>query len=194
MSSDGVTTAFEMILEEIDAVISEVNSQGAAFLRNNDYSKAKASIESGEKLAVFRRNLEHLKDEWVTGLDESTRRQVHVEPSAVARTIASSSKASKTVLVVRFKDGTVIFETKAADTFARAIKKLGIQRVIDLESKVNNFALISKRRSEQYSQTEIDGWLIMTHSSTEAKRDQLLKIAASLKEGVTVDVVPAHQL
>ena len=191
MSSDGVTTAFEMILDEIESVVSEVNSQGAAFLRNNDYAKAKASIEVGEKLAVFRLKLEGLKNEWATGLDEPTRRQVRVEPSAVAKTIASAPKSSKTILVVKFKDGTVLFESKAADTFAKAIKKLGFTRVIDLGIKVNTFPLVSKQHSEQYSQTEIDGYLVMTHSSTEAKRDQLLKIAAVLKETVTVDVVPA---
>lgn len=50
---------------------------------------------------------------------------------------------------------------------------------------------MSKQRSENYSQTEIDGYLIMTHSSTEAKRDKLLEIASALKIGVTVDIVPA---
>jgi hypothetical protein len=60
MSTDGVTTAFEMILEEIDSVVSEVNSQGAAFLRNNEYQHARDAIASGEKLAGFRRKLECL--------------------------------------------------------------------------------------------------------------------------------------
>ena len=41
MRTDSVTIAFEMILEEIDSVVTEVNSQGAALLQNNDYSLAK---------------------------------------------------------------------------------------------------------------------------------------------------------
>jgi len=191
MSSDSVTTAFEMILGEIESVVSEVNSQGAAFLRNNEYPKAKASIEAGEKLAAFRLKLESLKQEWVSGLDEPTRRQVQVEASAVAKTFASGPKSSKTVLVVKFKDGTVLFEHIAADTFAMAIKKLGYQRVIDLGVKVNNFPLVSKHRSENYSQKKIDGYFVMTHSSTEDKRDLLLKIATELNERITVDIVPA---
>ncbi len=191
MSTDGVTTAFEMILEEIDSVVSEVNSQGAAFLRNNEYQHARDAIASGEKLAGFRRKLESLKDEWVSGQDEPTRRQVKIEPAAVAKTIASAPKSSKTVLVVKFADGTVIYETKAAETFAKSIKKLGTQRIISLDLKVNAFPLVSKQQSESYTQTPLDSYLVMTHSSTEAKRDQLLKIASALKEKISVDIVPA---
>lgn len=191
MSTDGVTTAFEMILEEINSVVSEVNSQGAAFLRNNEYQQAKDAIASGERLAAFRRKLESLKDEWVSGQDEPTRRQVKIEPAAVAKTIASAPKSSKTVLVVKFADDTVIYETKAAETFAKSIKKLGIQRVIALDLKVNAFPLVSKQQSESYTQTLLDSYLVMTHSSTVSKRDQLLKIASALNEKISVDIVPA---
>lgn len=116
-----------MILDEIDSVVSEVNSQGAAFLRNNEYQQARDAIASGEKLAAFRHKLQSLKDEWISGQDEPTRRQVKIEPAAVAKTIVSAQKSSKTVLVVKFADGTVIYEAKAAETFAKSIKKLGIK-------------------------------------------------------------------
>lgn len=33
MSTDGVTTAFDVILEELIAVVSEVNAQGAQFMK-----------------------------------------------------------------------------------------------------------------------------------------------------------------
>lgn len=194
MSSDSVSVAFQLILEEIDSVVSEVNSQGAAFLRNSEYSRAEAAIVSGKKLAAFRVKLETLKEEWVTGLDEPTRKQVQIQTSDVVRTIASSSKSSKTVLVVKFSDGTVLFEPKAADTFAKALRKLGLQQVIGLGLKMNSHPLVSKQKSADYSQTEIDGYLVMTHSNTETKRAKLLEIAAELKVNLTVDVVPAHEL
>ena len=191
MNSDGVSTAFQIILEEIDSIVSEVNSQGAAYFRNNDYPKAKEALSSGEKLQAFRIKLDSLKNEWISGLDEPTRQKVLIQQSSVVKTINSSSKSSKTILVVKFSDGTVFFEPKASDTFAKAVKKLGIAKVAALKIKVNNFDLVSQQHSETYSQTEIDGFLVMTHSSTEAKREQLLKIAMALKERVTVDVVPA---
>ena len=194
MSNDSVSVAFQLILEEIDVVVSEVNSQGAAFLRNSEYAKAKAVIGSGEKLAAFRIKLEALKQEWIAGLDEPTRKQVQVQPSEIARTIASVPRSSRTVLVVKFPDGTVLFEATAADTFAKAVKKLGLQQVINLGLKVKNHPLISKQRSETYSQTDIDGYLVMTHSNTEAKREKLLEIASALRVSLTVDVIPAKEI
>jgi len=134
-----------------------------------------------------------LKGDWVSGLDEPTRRQVNVETSIDTRTITSSLKSAKTRITVKFNDGTIISGAKAADTFAKAIKKLGLQRVIALGMKVNYFPLVSKEFSEKYSQTEIDGYQVMTHSSTEDKRDQLLKIAAALKEQLTIEVIPFQQ-
>lgn len=194
MNADGVSTAFQIILEEIDSVVSEVNQQGAAYFRNNDYKNAESSLAAGRKLKAFRLKLEALKEEWIAGLDEPTRRKVQVAPSTVARTIAAGPKASKTVLVVKFQDGTVFYESKANETFAKALKKLGLQRVASLGLKVNNFDLVSKQRSENYNQTEIDGYLVMTHSSTEAKRDKLLEITEALSTEVTVDVVPGTEV
>lgn len=191
MNTDSVSIAFDMILAEIDSIIVEVNSHGSAFIRNNEYGQARSSIEAGEKLAEFRNKLQALNQEWINGLDAPIRRQVKVEVTAIARTIASGTKSSKTVLVVKFEDGAVIFENMAADTFVKTIQKMGLQRVLKLEMKVNNFDLVSHQKSDIYNQTEIDGYYIMTHSNTDAKRNQLLKIAGMLNLRLTVDVVPA---
>lgn len=191
MSNDGVTTAFQMILEEVDSVISEVNSQGSAYLRNSDYAKTEDVIAAGKNLASFRSKLEDLKNEWVAGLDEPIRSRVKIETAEVARSIASTSKSARTILVVKFNDGTVIYESKAADTFALTVKKFGLQRVIRLGLRINNFPLVSLQRSDTYSQTAIDNYWVMTHSNTDSKRDQLLKIAAALNEHISVDIVPA---
>lgn len=191
MSSDSVTVAFEIILEEIGSVVSEVNSQGAGFIHNSDYPRTREAIGTGEKLAAFRKKLESLKEEWVSGFDEVTRSQVHVETVDVSRTIASGSKVPKTVLIVKFPDGEVIYERKASETFALAIKKLGFQRVIDLGIKVNNFPLVSKEKAdEKYNQTEIDSFRIMTHSNTEFKRELLLKLGRALNVDINVNIVP----
>ena len=104
MNSDGVSTAFQIILEEIDSVVSEVNSQGAAFFRNNDYPKAEEALASGKKLQAFRTKLESLKGEWISGLDEPTRQKVLVQQSAVVKSINSSTKSAKTILVVKFSE------------------------------------------------------------------------------------------
>ena len=191
MKSDCVTTAFEIILEEIDSVVDEVNSQGANFLQNNDYAKAKELIETGTKLHALHDKLELLKQEWIKGLDEPTRRQVNVETNVAARSIASGPKAPKTGLNVTFKDGTVISGANASEIFAKTIKKFGFQRVVDLNEKVYGFPLVTKRKSlTDYSQTAIDGYFVLTHLSNEDKQKKLLKISDALKEKIEVIITP----
>jgi hypothetical protein len=192
MNTDSVSIAFQIILEEIGTVVSEVNSQGAAFLRNGDYQKAEDVIASGKKLAAFKTKLDSLRQEWIAGLDEPTRAKVQVESNKTTRTISSSHKSPKTILDVKFPDGTAIFEAVAADTFSKSLKKLGLQRVSQLGMKVCNHPLVSKQKSANYSQTEIDGYLVMTHSNTEEKRRQLLEVASALDIRLSVDVVPAN--
>lgn len=191
MNTDSVSVAFQIILEEIGTVVYEVNAQGAAFLRNGDYQKAEDVIASGKKLAAFKTKLDSLKQEWIAGLDEPTRAKVQLDSNKVTRTISSSHKSPKTILAVKFPNEAVIFEAVAADTFAKSLKKLGLQRVSQIGMKVCNHPLVSKQRSAAYKQTEIDGYLVMTHSNTEDKRRQLLEIASALNVELSVDVVPA---
>ncbi len=191
MATDGVTIAFELMLDEIASVVSEVNSSGAAHFGNSEYDAAKRLIASAEKLAEFRGRLELLKDEWASGFDEATKEQINLDVEHIARSIASAPKSSKTVLVVKFADGTTIYENKAADSLVKALDRLGLDKVAKLGERVNNWPLVSTEKSPTYIQTPVGGYLVMTHSSTQSKRDLLRRIASALNERITVDIVPA---
>ncbi len=113
MKNDSVTIAFEIILEEISSVVAEVNLQGGEFFKSDDYEKARSLMDTGKKLHEFHHKLHTLKLEWVNGLDEPTRRQVKVDASSEDKSIASSPKAPKTGLIVKFSDRTVLnFDSK----------------------------------------------------------------------------------
>jgi hypothetical protein len=56
----------------------------------------------------------------------------------------------------------------------------------------NKYPLVSKEKAPKYNLAAVDGYWVMTHSSTEDKRKQLVDIAAGLKVGLTVDVVPPN--
>jgi hypothetical protein len=79
MSTDGVTTAFDVILEELIAVVSEVNEQGAQFMKEGKYDDAQKLIESGKQLQRFKEKLYALRSEWSNGLDTATRDRVKIE-------------------------------------------------------------------------------------------------------------------
>ncbi|MBB1076279.1 hypothetical protein HUU62_17885 [Rhodoferax sp. 4810] len=219
MPADSISIAFDMILDEIDSVIGDVNTQGAAFLRQNEYAQAKTAIAAGENLGAFRNKLAALKHEWITELDEATRQRVQLKNAVesagesideddgddadqhdnadelpdewplMTQLTPFNHKSPKTILVVKFADGAVIYEKKASDTFAQVIKKLGWQRVAALNFAFGKAPLISKQKLDTVNQVNIGQCFVTTHSSTDAKRRLLLKIAQALNENFSVDIV-----
>lgn len=183
---DGVTTAFEVILEELNAVIVQVNSQGAEFMRNANYLEAQRVIESGKHLQVFREKLSRLKDEWIAGHDPSVRQRVQIDN---VRQISPHHKAAKTGLSVTLPGGRDIHHPVAADTFVEALQELGLERVKALNIRVNGIPLVASERNYDYTQAKVGPYWVITHSNTEYKRKLLTEIGERLGVRLIVKIV-----
>jgi restriction system protein len=59
-----VSSAFEILLEEIEAEIDFVNSVGAKAFEQRDYDRAKEALERSGTLTAFRDKLAALRKEW----------------------------------------------------------------------------------------------------------------------------------
>ena len=87
-------------------------------------------------------------------------------------------------------NGTTIEETDAASTFVEVIRRIGIQRVKDLEIKVNGTDLISTSEDAQ-QRRELNGHWINVQTSTQTKSDRLKEIASSLDDvSLKVEIIP----
>lgn len=64
MEMNEVNEAFEILLEEVEAVANALNAAGADAFRAGDYEKAKAAIEEATRLAEFREKVKTLQKEW----------------------------------------------------------------------------------------------------------------------------------
>ncbi len=64
MDPNEVNEAFEILLEEIEAVANALNEGGAEAFRAGDYEKAKFAIEEATRLAEFREKVKALQKEW----------------------------------------------------------------------------------------------------------------------------------
>ena len=69
MNNDGVSVAFEVILEEIAAVENQLAAEGSLAFHERRYSDADKLSNSGKRLLDFREKLEYLRDEWTSGID-----------------------------------------------------------------------------------------------------------------------------
>jgi hypothetical protein len=101
-------------------------------------------------------------------------------------------KTSKTCLRVTFPDGTIICHPKSADTMAEVIDKIGPERVARLGIQKSGKPLVSKEKNDMYDRHQhalLDGWYVITHSSTSEKIKRLRQISAALGLELIVDEV-----
>lgn len=81
---------------------------------------------------------------------------------------------------VVFPDGEVIADSTAASTFARAIDKIGLDRVEHDHFRLGNEELVSDERSKKYPSESIEvtpGRFVLTHSDSQKKKEILEQIS-----------------
>ena len=94
-------------------------------------------------------------------------------------------------LRVQFPDGTVLCHTTAIDTFKAALRRIGLQRVHDLNIQHAGYNIVSKvkRPSDGHIwQHELDGWYIYSNTQNRTKMDDLRYISDKLHLGLKIDV------
>jgi hypothetical protein len=189
MKKDGVSTAFDMILDEIAAVQDQLGIEGSSAFKESRYQDAERLSDAGKKLLGFRQKLESLRDEWKKGIDVATRERVKIES---AYTISPHSKGAKTVLRVILPSGQVVQRPAAADTFADCIQHLGLDVIKEINLSVNNVPLLSRTRHKKYTQSKRGPYYICTHSNTKSKKALLLDIGNRLGERLQVQIIDAR--
>jgi len=190
MNNDGVAVAFELIIEEIESVADQIANQGSEAFRQKDYDTAQRLGESGKNLQAFLARVENLLENWQRGIDVATRQRFSSSQPRKKKTPTSpQGKGPKTVLRVKFDDGTVIEKYYAADTFALALKRIGLDRVSSLDLTECGIPLVGDRKTDQYGQRIIDGRYVCTHSNTQRKKATLEKIAESFKIPLKVEII-----
>jgi hypothetical protein len=102
-------------------------------------------------------------------------------------------RGPKREMIVAFPDGTIIAEKKAVDTFVNVIKKIGVNEVRkiveDYNLKFCRVPVISNRRDSKYGKSQKDlgnGWLLITHSDNQTKKNFIDKISNILNLGIKV--------
>lgn len=102
-------------------------------------------------------------------------------------------RSSARSLIVVFPDGTEIVEKTAAETMVKVVKMIGVAEVRkvveDHKLKFNKVPVISNRRDAKYGKSQKDlgnGWLLITHSNNQMKKQFLDKVSDVLHLGLKV--------
>lgn len=186
---ESVRTAFELMKLELEATVENLNAEGAELFRLSRYEEANDLIAKGKALRNFCHRVDQLSDEWIENFSPDTGAEASEKEQETARTILSASKSSRTGLLVRFKDGSIICEKTAALTLAKTIERIGFERVAGLGIKVNKEDIVSRNPSTKYGEVPLNGYFIKTHSSTDQKKRTLEQISRRLNLELEVTIV-----
>ena len=190
MPVDSVTVAFELMTLELDTAVEDLNSEGAKQFRASNYDEAARLTERGKALREFYRKVVALSDEWTENFAEPSDNVLATpEATHAARQILSASKSAKTGLMVRFPDGAVICEPKAAMTLAKVIERIGFEKVRALGIQVNKENIVSLTPSPTYNEVHLPPYYVKTHSSTDQKKKNLERIAGELSLALHVSII-----
>lgn len=166
MKTDGVSTAFELISEEIIAVANEIQDQGIQAFKNKNHTQAKNLAESAESLEQFQSRVEQLREDWQSKFDLTLREKVKLSSF---ENPSPQPKSKKTTLKITFSPNTSIYCRYAVDTFIEALQYIGLDKVESLKIKNRGLPLVGKIQSSKYQQRKVDDYFITVHSSTHEK-------------------------
>lgn len=185
-AADQLITALETIRNVLGQNIANLNQRGAELFKASNYSEAQKKAEHGKLLANLNLRAEDLLRDWLL-----LSKEIVLDAGAKKEEIFNNTRKRRTAqkLVVNFSDGERIFESSAAETFSKAIEKIGISKVERLGIKRLNHPLVSTNPPEKYQSNLIDGHYIVTHFSTEDKRRLLLEIGEQLGVTLQADLV-----
>ncbi len=203
-----VKTAFELLAITLDEEQERIFKAGAKAMEQKNVDIAQAVIDFAKKLQNFQNDVNELKKRWDELQEANDIAPQDVQDIVIGdgRLFSSSRKRKtgytrhveqvgpRTNFRVEFAGETVIEDRLAKRVFARAIEKIGAERVSGLNLQLWGEPLLSQNQSvfvKQPSQIEKikGGWIVKTHSSTEQKISILNKIAKALDINLKCEVV-----
>ena len=114
------------------------------------------------------------------------KKSASIEPHIPTKQVVNHTKG----LRVQFPDGTIICHTTAINTFKDVLRRIGLQRVHDLNITYSGYNIVSrvKRPSDGHVwQHELDGWYIYSNTQNFQKIKHLRYISDKLHLNLKVD-------
>lgn len=204
MKQDGVGTAFDIILEEIETVTQDLNREGAVAFSDGNYKQAGRLSETGIQLQAFCGKVAKLRDEWLTQFDLETRSRTNAErieqPKLIEEEgpetpkpkvdISGHSKSPVTRLRVTFQDSGIVIEKHLAlETLLATVRAIGVEKVRQLGLSSRKIPLIATEKHPTYRQHRLGKYFVITNTSTQEKKKIIEAIADALKLKLEVEVI-----
>lgn len=179
---EAVAHCFGAVVAAIHAAADDRRMQAAEALLDCDDARAQECLASIESIMETAREVEVIyhkcKERW----------PALVVVHATTPNVVPHPKRPGSKLRVHL-NGKAIEYSDAAETFARSIDQIGIERVARLGRVLSGIPLVGRSRAAGYQQQFAVGqFYVCTHSNTQTKKRVLEEIAADLGVQIRVEV------
>lgn len=191
-NEDQVSAALEMVLEAIDAEVTRVNEEGAAFMQESDYEQATERMERAKRILGFREEIDVKMMEWkhiAGGVPVTASRSTIDDDKRLSSQKDKAPRAPSRGLFVRMPDGQQVPGNSAAEVFANTIALIGVERVKRLHLSMAGRPLIAPRPPSERNSTRRGSYYITTHSDTPTKAAMLNTIADLLGKELEIKLI-----
>ncbi|MBM4050469.1 MAG: hypothetical protein FJ279_35695 [Planctomycetes bacterium] len=175
-----VADCFDALLAAIHASADEWRTRAQAALAGRDDARAQECLAATQRITQVAREVETLYHKW------KSRWPAPLPPPDGPDTQPKGHGAKLRV----YLGNVVIAYPSAAETFARTIEAIGVDRVARLGKALSGIPLIATSKAINYhNQFPIGGYFVCTHSNSPTKKRLLEEIAAGLGVALRVEVI-----
>ncbi|MDX1904054.1 MAG: hypothetical protein SFU27_07845 [Thermonemataceae bacterium] len=101
--------------------------------------------------------------------------------------VLKSNSKPRTKIKVTFPSGKSFADRKVIDTFLNVLEEIGLDRVKALGLRQSGVEIVSETKHETYAMTPLNGYYVMTNTSTAKKIEALETISKLLKLNLRIE-------
>jgi hypothetical protein len=178
-----VADCFGALLGAIHTSADEWRTRATEALQARDDARAEECLAGIQRITEMAGEVETLYHNW------ENRWPALLLPSTPVPSPGSQPKGHASKLRAHLNNKVVEYPY-AAETFARTIEAIGIERVARLGKALSGIALVGTSKATDYQQQfAIGKFYVCTHSNTPAKKRLLEEIAAELGVPLRVEII-----
>ncbi|MEQ1638320.1 MAG: hypothetical protein ABL903_16695 [Methylococcales bacterium] len=181
---EAVSTQFTELFAVLKYATDDLKIAGAEACLNGDFSQVTALNDSCRKLQAFEAEIKSTVTNFASKYTARSVEKVNFRPKDHHRTRKAGGRLRVTMA------DKVIEEATIADTFVKALRAFGLERVAKLNKVVSSIPLMARTSVTGYqAQKRCDGWFITTHVNKVTATNVLEEIGKALGVAVKVEFI-----
>lgn len=184
--------AFAVLAEALEMAEAHLIEVGTTLAMEGRFAEVGCLDPWRVRIARYRSRLEQMNEQFLSAFDEEQSPEESTQDDSGSKLdVRTRTRGPNKTLTVTLWDGRVVRETTAAQTFSIVLGELGWDKVKALGIELSGIPLVSREFHNLYDvkkmvYQQMDGWYIMTNSSTDRKVQLLQDISEALGRTLSV--------